>query len=251
MNPVVAVVCDIKQQGAHLYHQAGDKYIEALRRCTDLTPVLVPSLSEPLAIEEIAGFADAMLFTGGYSNIERHHYGESPAPTNELQDPTRDKNTLHFIPKAIDLGMPILGICRGLQEINVALGGSLHPRLHEVPGRIDHQEDGDMPLNVQYGPSHRVTVKNGGMLEKIVSNKEFMVNSLHGQGINRVAEQLRIEATADDSTVEAVSVKSAKGFALAVQWHPEWLAWENAQSKAIFKAFSAAAHTFQREKGSR
>lgn len=248
MKPVVAVVCDVKQQGPHLYHQVGDKYLQALRRCADVTPILIPSLSTPITMEEITSLADAMLFTGGYSNIERHHYGKDPAPKDELQDPIRDLNTLNFLPKVLDMGLPMLGICRGLQELNVALGGSLHPRLHKVPGRFDHREDEASPIEVQYGPAHSVSVRPAGKLAEIVGKEDFLVNSVHGQGIHQLADQLIIEAEAEDKTIEAVSVKNSKNFALAVQWHPEWQAWENPQSSAIFKAFGKAANQYRQSR---
>lgn len=248
MKAIVAVVCDVKKQGHHQYHQVGDKYLTALRRCADVTPILIPSLDTPMATEEILSVADAILFTGGYSNIERHQYGEPPAPERELQDPIRDKNTLHFLPEVIGAGLPMLGICRGLQELNVAFGGSLHPRLHEVAGRFDHRENETDPIDVQYGPAHSVSIRKDGALAQIVGEAEFTVNSVHGQGIDQLASNLTIEAVAKDGTVEAVSVKNALNFALAVQWHPEWLAWENPQSDAIFKAFGAAARDYRKHK---
>ncbi len=124
----------------------------------------------------------------------------------------------------------------------------MHPRLHKVTGRIDHREDENDPLKVQYGPTHSVTVQSGGILEQVLTDTKFMVNSLHGQGIHEIADGLRIEAIADDSTIEAVSVRGAKSFALAVQWHPEWLAWQDPQSTAIFKTFGVAARSFQAKK---
>ncbi|MFC3051280.1 gamma-glutamyl-gamma-aminobutyrate hydrolase family protein [Kordiimonas pumila] len=249
MKPVIAVICDTTQSGPHIYHQVGDKYVQALRKCSDVTPVLVPALSEsPVAVAEIMAFADGMLFTGGYSNIERHHYGAAPAPEGEHQDPARDMNTLSALPAILKAGIPMLGICRGLQELNVALGGTLYPRLHDIEGRIDHREDKKAPIEVQYGPAHAVTVTKGGLLHKIVGDDVFMVNTVHGQGINKLADTLKIEALADDTTIEAVSVKDAKAFALAVQWHPEWRAWENPQSVKIFNAFGDAARAYNLSK---
>jgi len=248
MKPVVAVVCDTNQQGPHTYHQAGDKYLQALVRCADVTPVLIPSLTAPISADEIIALSDGILFTGGYSNIERHHYGERPAPNGENQDPARDNNTLSLMPRVLESGLPMFGICRGFQELNVVLGGTLYPRLHDIEGRFDHREDTSAPVEVQYGFAHSVTVRPDGLLAEIVGDQPFMVNSVHGQGINTLADTLTIEATADDNTIEAVSVKSADGFALAVQWHPEWKAWENRQSNLLFEAFGNAVRTYKKQK---
>lgn len=245
-KPIVAIVCDTTQQGPHRYHQVGDKYIQALVRCADVTPVLVPALDEPIAAAAILDLADGVLFTGGYSNIQRHHYGDIPAPEGEHEDPSRDKNTLPLVRAVIEAGLPMLGICRGLQELNVSLGGTLYPRVHEIEGRMDHRENKNDPVEVQYGPAHSVTVKTGGLLHKIVGEQEFMVNTVHGQAVRDLAPGLTVEATAPDSTIEAVSVDSVTNFALAVQWHPEWKAWENTQSAKIFEAFGNAVRATQR-----
>ena len=245
MKPVVAIVCDTHKVGPHVMHQAGDKYVQAIRRCSDVTPILIPSLDTPIETNEILNLADGVLLTGGYSNIERHHYGEPSAPADENQDPCRDKNTLGLIPAVLQAGIPLLGICRGLQELNVALGGSLYSRVAEIEGRFDHSEDKNAPIEVQYGPAHSVSVTSGGLLESITKERSFMVNTVHGQAINRLADSLFVEALADDTTIEAVSLKDSKAFTLAVQWHPEWRAWENKQSAQIFKAFGEAARTFK------
>jgi len=243
MKPVVAVVCDTSRQGPHIYHQAGDKYIQALVRCADVTPVLIPALDTPISPDAIFDFADGVLFTGGYSNIQRHHYGDAPAPEDEHEDPLRDANTLALIKAVIDHGIPMFGICRGLQELNVAMGGTLYPRVHEIEGRMDHREDKDAPVDVQYGPAHYVSVMERGRLHKVVGSMRFMVNTVHGQAIREIAPGLAVEAVADDETIEAVSVVEAKAFALAVQWHPEWKAWEDEQSTKLFRAFGDAART--------
>ena len=137
--------------------------------------------------------------------------------------------------------MPVLGICRGFQELNVALGGTLHPKVHEVPGLNDHREDSSAPVAVQYGPSHPVDLVPGGLLAELAGTTRVMVNSLHGQGVNRLAPVLTAEAHAPDGLVEAVRVSDAPAFAVAVQWHPEWHYWENPLSTALLRRFGAAA----------
>ena len=248
MKPIVAIICDTTTKGPHLYHQAGDKYIQALVRCADVTPVLIPALDEPIALDAILSLADGVLFTGGYSNIQRHHYGAEPAPEGEHEDPARDKNTLPLVKAVLEAGLPMLGICRGLQELNVAMGGTLYPRVQEIDGRMNHDADGSKPIEIQYGPAHAVSATDGGVLAGITGEADFMVNTVHQQAIRDLAPGLVVEATAEDDTIEAVSVSGAKNFALAVQWHPEWKAWDNPQSTKIFSAFGDAVRATQRAK---
>lgn len=249
MKPIVALICETSRQGPHLYHQTGDKYVQALTACAGVTPVLLPAVPGMLSASDIASFADGILFTGGYSNIQREQYGQAHAPDGEHEDPARDAVTLSLIPEIIRTGLPLFAICRGFQELNVALGGTLHPRLQEVEGRMDHRENTEDPIDKQYGLVHSVSVREDGLLMNIVGEPEFMVNSVHGQGVAKLAAGLTIEAVADDDTIEAVSVDTATDFALGLQWHPEWKAEENPQSVKIFGAFGDAvrAHKHARQ----
>ena len=240
MKPIIAITCDTKQVGLHLFHQVGDKYVAAIAELTGALPLLLPSLDEPIDIADILGSVDGILFTGAYANIQRELYGLDPAPDDENQDPLRDKNTLPLIKAAIEAGVPVFGICRGFQEMNVAYGGTLHPCIHELDGRMDHREDTAAGIEVQYGPAHSITVSEGGQLAAITGETAFDVNSIHGQGIDRLAEGLTVDAKADDGTIEAISVKNSKTFAMAVQWHPEWQAVSNPQSTKLFHAFGDA-----------
>lgn len=245
MKPVIGVICETAQHGLHRYHQTGEKYLHAIIRSADCVPLLIPAQSSDIQPEDIFSRLDGILLTGGYSNIERTRYGAASAPIDEHEDPARDALSFSLLPAALDIGMPLFAICRGFQELNVALGGTLHPRLQEVDGRFDHRENTEDPIDVQYGPSHSVTVAEGGVLHSIVDENEFMVNSVHGQGVDQLADGLLVEAEADDTTIEAISVAEAKGFCLAVQWHPEWQSWTNPQSHKLFQAFGAAARHFQ------
>jgi putative glutamine amidotransferase len=143
---------------------------------------------------------------------------------------------------AIDAGVPVLCVCRGFQELNVALGGTLLQHVQEVPGRDDHREDKNADLETQYAPAHDVEVAETGLLAQLTDRRNFQVNSLHGQGIDRLASALHADAIAPDGTIEAVSMPSAKGFLLGLQWHPEWRWRENEVSRAIFGAFGEAVH---------
>ena len=156
--------------------------------------------------------------------------------------PTASK--LELIRRALDRGVPLFAVCRGFQELNVVLGGTLHQLVHEVPGYNNHKEDASDPLDVQYGPSHRVTLVDGGLLRKIAGSDVATVNSLHAQGIAKIASNVTVEAVADDGLIEGFRVDDAKAFALAVQWHPEWKVTENVFSMNIFKAFGDACREY-------
>ena len=185
------------------------------------------------------------ILVGELRDLETIRLALSAAETGHLvfgtlHDPDRDRTTLPLIRAALAAGVPVLGICRGFQELNVALGGSLHQKLHEVEGYIEHREDPSAPVEVQYAPSHAMRVQPGGVLAGLGLPAEFEVNSIHTQGVDQLAPGLRAEAIAPDGLVEAVSVKDGKAFALAVQWHPEWQVSSNPIYLAIFQAFGDA-----------
>lgn len=218
----------------------GEKYIVAMRDGANALPLLIPALKKPLEPEAILSAVDGLLFTGSPSNVSPDYYGgPAPRPGN-VADAYRDATTLPLIRAAIAIGMPVLCICRGMQELNVALGGTLFQHVSEESGRIDHSAAAKKTIVEKYGPAHPVHIEESGKLAKIVRESVFMVNSLHAQAIDRLAPGLRSEARAPDGTIEAVSVPEAKGFLLGVQWHPEWLWWERDESRAIFAAFGDA-----------
>jgi putative glutamine amidotransferase len=161
-----------------------------------------------------------------------------------MHDPHRDATNLPLAAKALQAGVPLFAVCRGFQELNVVLGGSLHQHVEEVPGYHRHNEDPDKPLEIQYGPSHSVTLVKGGLLRKLAGTDTAEVNSLHSQGVAKLADGVTVEAIADDGLIEAFRVDDAKGFALAVQWHPEWRVTEDSFSLAIFRAFGDACREY-------
>jgi len=225
--------------GKQPYDLVGEEYIATLRDAAGVLPLLIPALDPPLAPEDVLAGVDGLLFSGSPSNVAPRHYGGPPARKGSLQDEHRDATALPLLRAAIEAGKPVLCICRGFQELNVALGGTLHQQVHEVPDRLDHREKG-AALDEQYGPAHAVTAAEGGLLARIVPRRSFEVNSLHGQGIDKLAPPLFADAAAPDGQIEAVSMPRAKGFLLGVQWHPEWRWAENEISLAIFAAFGAA-----------
>ncbi len=219
----------------------GEKYIEAVAVGATALPVLVPALGPELELASLLEVCDGLLLTGSASNVEPHHYGGPASQPGTLHDPNRDATTLPLIPQAIAAGLPVLAICRGFQEMNVAYGGTLHQRLHEVQGYSDHREDESTPLEVQYGPAHEVLLEPGGALRKIAGQDRLQVNSLHWQGVDTLGDDLLVEARAPDGVIEAFRVADSPGFALGLQWHPEWQFEDNAFSRALFAAFGEAS----------
>jgi len=247
-KPLVGVPSDRRVVGIHPFHMVGEKYLNALIHASDVLPVMAPALAEDLDLDDLLERFDGIFLTGSYSNVEPHHYNGEPSEAGTLHDPHRDAVTLPLTRRALEKGVPILAVCRGFQELNVALGGSLHQKVHEVPGYHNHLENKDDPLEVQYGPSHPVTLVDGGMLRKLMGKETVMINSLHAQGVARLARGVSVEAIADDGLIEAFRVDDVPGFALAVQWHPEWQATKNDFSKVIFKAFGDACRARARQR---
>jgi len=227
--------------GPHPFHAVGEKYIAAVVQAADCLPMLIPVLETPLDVTQILAHVDGIFFPGSPSNVAPAHYAGGPSEPGTLHDPHRDATTLSLIPRAVASGVPVFGVCRGFQEMNVAMGGTLHQRVHEVEGLHDHREDKEQPLEVQYGPAHDVLLEPGSLLRSLAGADRIRVNSLHGQGVERLAPDLAIEARAPDGLIEAFRVKSAPSFALAVQWHPEWQVMANPFSQALFAEFGRAA----------
>jgi putative glutamine amidotransferase len=240
-RPLIGIPADRRMVGAHPFHMVGEKYARAVIDAAGAAPLLIPALAEELGFEELLERLDGLLFTGSPSNVEPHRYRGPPSAPGTLHDPARDATTLPLIRKAVHAGVPVFGICRGFQEMNVAFGGTLHQRLHEVPGHLDHRDDESQPLEVQYGPAHDVTLEPGGVLRSLAAGERIRVNSLHSQGIERLGDELAVEARAPDGVIEAFRVRVAQHFALAVQWHPEWQVMTNPFSRALFAAFGRAA----------
>ena len=247
-RPLIGIPADRRMVGHHPFHMVGEKYARAVIDAAGAAPVLIPSLAEELGFEELLDRLDGLLFTGSPSNVEPRHYDGPPSAPGTLHDPARDATTLPLIRKAVGSGVPVFGICRGFQEMNVAFGGTLHQKLHELPGLLDHRDDESQPLEVQYGPAHEVTLEPGGLLRSLADGDRIRVNSLHSQGIDRLGPPLAVEARAPDGVVEAFRVRAAPSFALAVQWHPEWRVMANPFSRALFAAFGQAAAERSRQK---
>jgi len=244
--PLVLLPACHRRLCAHPFQIVGEKYTDAVRLAGGL-PLIVPSAGEH-EIEALLELADGVFLTGSPSNVHPGRYGEEVHDAKLPLDVARDAWTLPLVPAAIERGVPLFAICRGFQEVNVALGGSLHQAVHEQPGHADHRDDDDAPVEVQYGLAHAIDIVVGGMLEKIVGSRRIEVNSLHGQGVNRLAPGLAVEARAPDGLVEAFSFPGAKAFMLGVQWHPEWQVQSNPFSMRLLAAFGAACRERQAHK---
>ncbi len=238
-RPIVGIPACTKMLGDHLFNIVGAKYIDAVVSAANCIPLLLPAIGDKQDIAQILSLVDGILLTGSVSNVDPERYGKPMDQADMLMDQARDATTFPLIAAAIDAGKPLLGICRGFQELNVAFGGTLHQAVHQQTDLMDHREKAGT-LDVQYGPSHPVHIKADGYLSQLLNASEITVNSIHGQGIDQLGEHLIAEATAPDGLIEAIRVENAKNFALAVQWHPEWKVLDNPQSVAIFQAFGDA-----------
>ena len=242
-KPLIGIPADRRLLGDHHYfHCVGEKYVDAVVKGADAHAVLIPAAGDALNLDELVTYFDGVLLTGSASNVEPHHYSGPPSDPGTLHDPHRDATTLPLIPRVVQAGLPLLAICRGFQEMNVAYGGTLWQKIHEVEGFRDHREDLEAPLDEQYGPAHDVELTPGGVLERLAGSSRVKVNSLHSQGVQTLGRDLEVEARSPDGVIEAFRVSTAPSFALALQWHPEWKFQSNPFSRALFAAFGQAVH---------
>jgi len=248
-QPIVLIPACTKQIGAHPYNVAQLKYLEAVVRGAGCVPLILPAMGNELNWETVLHLADGIMLTGSPSNVHPDYFGQSVLDESLPLDPARDATTLPLIRMTLERGIPLLAVCRGTQEVNVALGGSLHQAVHDVEGYMDHREDKTASIDIQYAPAHSINIMPDGIIAKILNGvTKMMVNSVHGQGIDKLAPGLQVEAMADDGLIEAYSVPTARGFTLAMQWHPEWKIRENPESMKLFGAFGDACREFQKNR---
>lgn len=245
-KPVVLVPACNRVLGEHPFLIVGKKYLDAVR-LAGCFPLVVPG-AQPDEIDLLLELADGILLTGSPSNVHPRHFGEAVFNEALPLDSDRDDWTLPLIPAALQRGIPLFAICRGFQEANVALGGSLHQAVQEVAGQFDHrgaQGRHDASAEELYATAHPVNIVPGGTLENVLGMLPLEVNSVHGQGVSRLAPGLRVEARAPDGLIEAFSMPEAKAFNLCVQWHPEWQAARNPASMRLLRAFGAACQSYR------
>ncbi len=240
MKPLIGITCCSKPFGVYMTpnHAASDTYVRAVDQVVGGVPVLLPANGPAADVASLLARLDGIILTGSRSNVQPRHYDGPSHAEGTPEDEQRDAVTLPLIRAAIAAGKPLLAICRGLQEMNVALGGSLHQRLQDLPDHFDHSTPAHGSAELRIAKAHAVTLAPGGLLAQLAGSGEILVNSLHNQGIDRLAPSLTIEATAPDGTIEAVRAKA--GFALAVQWHPEYDFLHDPISRGIFTAFRDA-----------
>jgi putative glutamine amidotransferase len=239
-QPLVAVATDVRAFENYTWHAAPQQYIEAAVSAAGVLPVLVPSFGERLDFDSLLAAVDGVMVTGSKTNVHPSLYGREATEADGPYDPARDATTLPLIRKAVSHGVPLLAICRGIQEMNVALGGTLASEIQERAGAIDHRAPASINQDERFAIRQKVSIRPGSCLAGVFGAGDISVNSLHRQGIDRPGPRLEIEAVAEDGTIEAVSVRGAPAFAVGVQWHPEYWAHKDDASRRIFEAFGDA-----------
>lgn len=249
-KPVVGVVCDVIKNGVNGFHGAGEKYINAIAHGANAIPILIPAQPAGEDLESLSEFFDAdffeqldgVFFPGSPSNVEPHHYSDEKSETPDSHDPQRDGSSLPLIRLAIEKGIPLLAACRGMQELNVAMGGELYQCLYQHEQFIEHRENKKADRDGQYQLAHEVSFSPNGILSNILGENTHKVNSLHGQGIKTLGQGLSVEAFAPDGLIEAISYIDENSYAVGVQWHPEWNFKQDKLSTALFKSFGEKVH---------
>lgn len=239
-TPLVLIVSDYVTINGRPWYATPAQYPDAVLNGAGAVPVLLPAQGGALDLDAVLARVDGVLLSGAISNVHPSLYGAEPTLAHEPYDMARDATTLPLARRAIALGLPLLAICRGFQELNVALGGTLDTEIQGLDGRMDHRAPDSELADERYGITHPVYLAENGCLGRILDAAEIRVNSLHRQGLSQLSPRLTVEATAPDGTVEAVSVADAPGFAMGVQWHPEYWVTTDGPSAGIFAAFGAA-----------
>ena len=237
---LVAIPADIRSFQGYTWHATPEQYIMAAVNGSNVLPLIVPALADGTDVEMVLDRVDGVLISGSRTNVHPSNYGEEETEDHGPFDPARDRLSLTLIRRAIERGIPLLAICRGIQELNVALGGSLATEIHELPDRIDHRKPETDNWDEAFAIRHSIQVTEGSRLASMIGDGEVRVNSLHRQAISKLAPRLAVEAVAEDGTIEAVSVLDAPGFAIGVQWHPEYWVGSDTISDKIFAAFGDA-----------
>ncbi|OBZ95269.1 glutamine amidotransferase [Pararhizobium polonicum] len=247
-KPVVAIPADFRTFDGNVWHATPHQYVRAAVEGSGVMTFLVPALETGNDADEILDRVDGVLVSGSRSNVHPSLYGKEASQNDGPFDPGRDATSLPLIRRALERGVPLLAICRGIQELNVALGGTLASEIQDMPGIWDHRKPDVPDLDMAYGIRQNVIVKEGSCLASVLGAGEVQVNSLHRQAISKAAPRLAVEAVAEDGTIEAVSVIDAKAFAVGVQWHPEYWVGRDGPSSTLFKAFGDAVRAYAASK---
>jgi putative glutamine amidotransferase len=241
-RPVVGIIGNQSLLNEHYpVHAGGTMNSVAVARAAGCLPIIIPTDPCLVSVDELLALCDGFLLTGGRPNVHPSEYGEEETPAHGAFDRGRDAITLPLVRACVDRGQPFLGICRGFQEVNVAMGGTLYPEIRDLPGRMNHRMPPDGTLEERFALRHTVRFTPGGVFSQLMGAEEVMTNTLHGQGINTPGPRIVIDGHAPDGTPEALYVRDAAGFTLSVQWHPEWNAADDPVSRPLFRAFGKAA----------
>ncbi|WP_415184752.1 gamma-glutamyl-gamma-aminobutyrate hydrolase family protein [Phaeovulum sp.] len=248
-RPVVGIIGNPHElDDRYPVHAGGTMNTEAVAEVAGCLPLLIPADPRFVSVAELMDVCDGFLLTGGQPNIHPEEYGQPETPAHGLFDRARDAITLTLVRACVVVGQPFFGICRGFQEVNVAMGGTLYPEIRDLPGRMNHRMPANGDLAEKFALRHTVRLTEGGIFHQILGTTEVLTNSLHGQGICQPGARIAIEGQAEDGTPEAIVVKGTPGFALAVQWHPEWNAAADRVSRPLFEAFGDAARDWAARK---
>ena len=247
-KPLVLVTADVKSIDGFNWHATISTYLQAVLKGADAIPMILPALGADLDIDAALDNIDGVLVTGSRSNVNPQLYGQEPTEANGPYDPDRDATTLPLIKRAVERGVPVFAICRGMQEMNVAFGGTLLTEVQEIDGRKDHRPPTSDSQDERFRIAHTVEINAGGPLETVLGEEPFEVNSLHRQAVGELGKGLVIEAKAEDGTIEAMTIKDAPGYVMATQWHPEYWVMTDGPSKKLFLAFGDAVRTYREKR---
>jgi putative glutamine amidotransferase len=242
LRPVIGIIGNMNLLNENYpVHASGTMISQAVAHVSGCLPIIIPSDPSYVSVTELLDLCDGFLLTGGRPNVHPQEYGEDETPAHGEFDRCRDAITLPLVRACVERGQPFFGICRGFQEVNVAMGGALHPEIRDLPGRMNHRMPPDGSMEEKFALRHAVRLTSGGVFAKLFGADEVMTNTLHGQGISRAGCNVVVDGFAPDGTPEAIYIKDAPGFTLSVQWHPEWNAAADPVSRPLFTAFGAAA----------
>jgi putative glutamine amidotransferase len=244
-RPVVGVIGNSALLNeSYPVHATGVMNSAAIAEVAGAMPLTIPADPRFVSVADLLEACDGFLLTGGRPNVHPEEYGEDATPAHGDFDRSRDAITLPLVRACVERGQPFLGVCRGFQEVNVAMGGTLYPEIRDLPGRMNHRMPPEGTLEEKFALRHAVTFTEGGPFHRLMGAREVMTNTLHGQGIKRPGARIVIDGTAPDGTPEAIYVQGAPGFTLSVQWHPEFNAAADPVSRPLFAAFGAAVRAF-------
>lgn len=246
-RPVVGIICNhYLLHDEYPVHAGGTMNSEAIAEVSGCMPMMIPTNPDYVSVEDLLATCDGFLFTGGRPNVHPEEYGEAATEAHGQFDRARDAIALPLVRACVERGQPLLGICRGFQEVNVAMGGSLYPEIRDLPGRMNHRMPPDGTLEEKFEHRHTVSFTDNGVFHKLMGEREVMTNTLHGQGIKSSGTRVVVDGVAPDGTPEAIYIEGAPGFTLSVQWHPEYAAAQDPVSRPLFAAFGEAARAWSK-----